>query len=45
VPTYSAHFIAHPGLRAAVANYLEAERTAIADEIEDLTAAAPFKKG
>jgi predicted N-acyltransferase len=44
VPTYSAHFIAHPGLRAAVANYLKAEREAIAEDIEDLAAASPFKK-
>ncbi|GAA0556987.1 GNAT family N-acetyltransferase [Rhizomicrobium electricum] len=45
VPTYSAHFIAHPGLRTAVANYLKAERDAIAEDIEDLSAASPFKKG
>jgi len=43
VPTYSAHFIAHDGLRQAVANYLQAEREAIAEDIEDLAAAAPFK--
>lgn len=44
VPTYSAHFIAHEGLRRAVAAYLDAEREAIADDIEALAAAAPFKK-
>jgi predicted N-acyltransferase len=44
VPTYSAHYIAHPGLRTAVANYLKAEREAIAGDITDLAAAAPFKK-
>ncbi len=44
VPTYSAHFIAHDGLRQAVANYLQAEREAIAEDIEGLAAAAPFKK-
>jgi predicted N-acyltransferase len=45
VPTYSAHFIAHKGLRRAVANYLEHEREAVAENIEDLSAASPFKKG
>ncbi len=44
VPTYSAHWIAHAGLRRAVADYLEAERAAIAENIEDLAQAAPFKK-
>ncbi len=44
VATYSAHYIAHQGLRRAVANYLDAERAAIADNIEDLAQAAPFKK-
>nr|WP_279590161.1 GNAT family N-acetyltransferase [Rhizomicrobium palustre] len=44
VATYSAHFIAHEGLRRAVANYLEAEREAVADNITELSAAAPFKK-
>ena len=45
VPTYSAHFIAHDGLRRAVAAYLDAERAAIAENIADLAQAAPFKKG
>ena len=45
VPTYSAHYIAHAGLRRAVADYLEAERTAIAEDIEDLSNASPFRKG
>jgi uncharacterized protein len=44
-PTYSAHFIAHAGLRRAVADYLEAERAAVAENIEELGEAAPFKKG
>jgi len=43
-PTYSAHWIAHPGLRQAIARYLEAETPAITDEAEALTEAAPFKK-
>ena len=45
VATYSAHYIAHDGLRQAVARYLASEREAIAEDIEDLAAAAPFKKG
>jgi uncharacterized protein len=42
--TYSAHWIAHAGLRAAIADYLERERPAIADEIEALEEFTPFKK-
>ncbi len=45
VTTYSAHWIAHGGLRNAVASYLEHERPAIADEIEALDAHTPFRKG
>jgi predicted N-acyltransferase len=45
VPTYSAHWIAHRGLRAAVARYLEAETPAVAEEAEALAEHAPFKKG
>ena len=43
-PTYSAHYIAHPGLRRAVADYLVNERTAVAEHIEDLMEQAPFRK-
>jgi uncharacterized protein len=43
-PTYSAHWIAHPGLRHGVARYLEAETPAIAEEQEILNEHAPFKK-
>lgn len=43
-PTYSAHFIAHLGLRNAVADYLDHEREAVAHNIEALAAAAPFRK-
>jgi predicted N-acyltransferase len=45
VPTYSAHHIAHPGLRAAVADYLDQERPAVLDEIHELDGMAPFRKG
>jgi uncharacterized protein len=44
VPTYSAHYILHPGLRRAVAEYLEAEREEVAGEIEELDAAGPYRK-
>lgn len=44
VPTYSAHWIAHGGLRDAVAQYLERERPAVAEEIEHLGEHTPFKK-
>ncbi|MFZ4602262.1 MAG: GNAT family N-acetyltransferase [Caulobacterales bacterium] len=44
VATYSAHWIAHPGLRRAVADYLERETPAVADEIEHLDQHTPFKR-
>ena len=44
-PTYSAHYIAHSGLRRAVADYLAREREAVAEQIEVLTEHGPFKKG
>jgi predicted N-acyltransferase len=43
-PTYSAHYIAHAGFRRAVAEYLERERAAVAEHIEDLAEQAPFRK-
>ncbi|MGQ0741954.1 MAG: GNAT family N-acetyltransferase [Alphaproteobacteria bacterium] len=43
-PTYSAHYIAHAGLRRAVADYLTHERAAVADEMNELAAMAPFRK-
>jgi uncharacterized protein len=43
VPTFSSHWIGHPGLRSAVAAYLAQERPAVADEIEDLSSHTPFK--
>lgn len=42
-PTYSAHWIAHAGLRRAVGDFLEAERLAIAAREADLHAFAPFR--
>jgi predicted N-acyltransferase len=42
---YSAHYIADPGLRAPVAQYLERERPAVSLEIEQLSRAySPFSK-
>jgi predicted N-acyltransferase len=44
VPTYSAHYIAHRGLRNAVSDYLDREREAVAENIEALAEHGPFKK-
>ena len=44
-PTWSAHYIAHPGLRQAVANFLDAERRAVVHEIDILSDYAPFRRG
>ena len=43
-PTFSAHYIAHVGLRRAVADYLENEREAVAEHMEELAERAPFRK-
>ncbi|MTI16392.1 N-acetyltransferase [Rhodobacteraceae bacterium RKSG542] len=43
-PTYSAHWIAHGGLSAAVEDYLLRERDAVELDHELLKAHAPFKK-
>ncbi|MDB5717393.1 MAG: hypothetical protein JWM38_820 [Sphingomonas bacterium] len=45
VATWSAHFIPDPGFRRAVADYLEAERIAVAEDIEALDEMTPFKRG
>jgi predicted N-acyltransferase len=42
--TYSAHFIANPGLRRAIAEYLARERAYVEAAGEELAAAAPFRK-
>ena len=44
VQTHSLHWIAEPGFADAVAQYLEAERAAVADDIEILTSYGPFRK-
>jgi hypothetical protein len=45
VPTWSAHYIPDPGFREAVADFLAAERRAVADEIGALAEMTPFRKG
>ncbi|MGQ0611543.1 MAG: GNAT family N-acetyltransferase [Paracoccaceae bacterium] len=41
---HSLHYIADPGLRTAIARYLDQERRAVGEEIEVLTAYGPFRK-
>lgn len=43
--TYSVHWIAHPGLRSAVADYLERERASVEQNQEVLEHYTPFRKG
>lgn len=43
VRTYSAHWIVHEGLRAAVAHFLDRERPAVDAEIAALADALPFR--
>ncbi len=45
VETHSLHWFADRGLARAVAQYLEAERRAVDEEIEILTAFGPFRRG
>ena len=44
VATHSLHWIADPGFRAAVEDYLRAERAAVDEEIEVLTSYGPFRR-
>lgn len=44
VETYSAHYLADPSLRAAVARYLDQERMAVREENEDLAELGPYRK-
>ena len=44
VATHSLHWIGEPGFRRAVAQYLDAERRTVDEEIEVLTAYGPFRK-
>jgi uncharacterized protein len=45
VTTYSAHDIADPGLRRAIADYLMRERGYVEAVVEELEEALPFRKG
>ncbi|MBE3640608.1 GNAT family N-acetyltransferase [Mangrovicoccus algicola] len=42
--THSVHWVANDGFAAAIAEYLEAERAAVDEEIEILTAYGPFRR-
>jgi hypothetical protein len=42
--TYSAHYIADPGLRHAIADYLKRERAYVAAAGRELSEAGPFRK-
>ncbi|HEX3943918.1 MAG TPA: GNAT family N-acetyltransferase, partial [Rhizomicrobium sp.] len=44
VPTYSAHYIEHAGLRRAVSEYLKAERAAVAENMDVLAGHGPYRK-
>jgi hypothetical protein len=44
VTTHSAHHIADPGLRRAIADYLKRERAYVAMAGQELAEAAPFRK-
>src|SRR5437763_7194046 len=43
--TYSAHYIADPDLRRALADYLKRERAYVAEVGRELTEAGPFRQG
>lgn len=45
VTTHSAHYIAHPGLRRAVADYLEQERLEVEHIGDYLSEHSPFRRG
>ena len=44
-PTWSAHWIAHPGLRRAIGEFLAAERPAVEAEMAELSTMSPYRKG
>jgi predicted N-acyltransferase len=43
MPTYSAHWIRHPGLSAAIEEYTQREAKAVADQIAELTRFGPYR--
>ena len=44
VPCHSLHWVADKGFAEAISRYLEAERTAIDEDIEILTSYGPFRR-
>jgi uncharacterized protein len=44
VKTWSAHYIEHPGLRGAVADYLVHERAQVTEMVEEVSDMGPFRK-
>ena len=42
-PTYSAHWLRHPGLHAAVAGFVEEEAVAVAQAMAELAEASPYR--
>ncbi|MDX2091794.1 MAG: GNAT family N-acetyltransferase [Kofleriaceae bacterium] len=42
-PTYSAHWIRHPGLAQAIEDYTQREAAAVAQEIEELAKHGPYR--
>ncbi|RJF94065.1 GNAT family N-acetyltransferase [Sphingomonas cavernae] len=44
MPTFSAHYIADKGFRAAIADFLQRERQAVARDIAVLTEMGPFRR-
>ena len=44
VQTHSLHWIGEPRFRDAIAQYLDAERAAVDEEIEVLTTYGPFRR-
>ena len=43
-PTYSAHWIRHPGLRRAVADFLADERVGMEQAMAAMSEDSPYKK-
>jgi uncharacterized protein len=43
--TFSAHYIADPGLHQAISEYLKRERAYVAEAARELSEAGPFRKG
>lgn len=43
-PTYSAHYIAHPGLREAVARFLDVEREEVFRVLEEMVKEGPYRR-